>query len=48
MTWNNLPLRINILETSVRTENIEEVPSEGTVQYCSFQPVNQRMYHVAK
>ena len=48
MTWNNSPIKMQTLVTSVSTENTEEVPSERTVQHCSVQPENQRMYHVDK
>ena len=47
-TQNKSPLKMQILGTSVRTENTEEFPSERTSQHCSVQPVNQMMYHVAK
>ena len=48
ITWKNFLFRIRTLGTSIRTENTEEVPYERTVQHCSFSPLNQRMYHVAK
>ena len=48
MNRNNFNFRIHTLGTSVCFEKTEEDPSERTVQHCSFQTVNQRMYHVAK